>query len=262
MKHFLCILSIILAFWAVEATAQSFDSRIRLTFENELATDNLIVIGADSDATDSLDKPLGELYLAPFPPPAPDLFVVSNWDTNDLSGKWTYTDLRSVPGDQIEFYHRYRIILFKRVDSRVKITWTSIPGSIKSAVISDKLGGILFSADMKTADSVIFDNKFLDRLEINVDVWFDKNGVSVIDDDTDDYAIYPNPASDYIRIKNSENINQISIYNVLGDKVGEYDSATAQDILNISNLTEGNYILKIMKTDNTFTTRSIIKIKN
>jgi hypothetical protein len=58
------------------------------------------------------------------------------------------------------------------------------------------------------------------------------------------FSLFPNPASDFINIKNAEAISTIEISNLSGQIVKKYriQATTAQ--LNISSLKEGTYILK------------------
>lgn len=250
---FLAVFSLQIAF------AQNFDSRVRLTFDNVIASDNNLVFGAITSATDSLDKLLGETDIPPFPPPTPDLFVVFNWDTTDPSGRWTYNDFRSVPEDKQEFFHRYKAILFKRVNSIVTISWSSLPSSIKSAVISDKLGGILFSADMKSTQSVTINNTVLDKIDIHIDVVYDKKGLSVSDNISENWEVFPNPAIDFIKVINEDNINAIEIFNLYGEIVLTKENMTTENNIDVSKLSSGYYSVRITRSDNTISYGKFIK---
>ncbi len=54
--------------------------------------------------------------------------------------------------------------------------------------------------------------------------------------------VYPNPATDYITIKNNENLTAVSIYSVNGQMV--YNISNPSSKINISSLTSGTYTLK------------------
>lgn len=56
-------------------------------------------------------------------------------------------------------------------------------------------------------------------------------------------TIYPNPAVDYIKISNSENITSAMIYNISGMLVQE--CSTNVDMISVSNLPNGIYVLKM-----------------
>ncbi|MBP5983675.1 MAG: T9SS type A sorting domain-containing protein [Fluviicola sp.] len=68
----------------------------------------------------------------------------------------------------------------------------------------------------------------------------------------------PNPTSDNITIESMETIQQIEIYNVLGEKVG-HKAATSNTVeLSLENLEKGSYLLKIVSEKGVFT-KQIIK---
>lgn len=61
-------------------------------------------------------------------------------------------------------------------------------------------------------------------------------------------GIYPNPVNNYLHLNTNENVNEITIYNVLGVMVYHNDSFSGNSI-NVSELHNGIYFLNI-KTDN------------
>jgi len=73
-------------------------------------------------------------------------------------------------------------------------------------------------------------------------------------------VMYPNPTRDYLYINNeSLSIDKIEMYNILGSKVKEYylnDIAIGK--LNVSNLNEGNYIVRIYEKDNKIHTTKVV----
>jgi len=68
------------------------------------------------------------------------------------------------------------------------------------------------------------------------------------------FAIYPNPASDFITIDTKENIKEVNIYSISGQKVLN----TQNHKINIQNLQPGVYLVEI-KTGQSVTTHKIIK---
>jgi hypothetical protein len=70
--------------------------------------------------------------------------------------------------------------------------------------------------------------------------------------------VFPNPTSDNITIESMETIQQIEIYNVLGEKVG-HKAATSNTVeLSLVNLEKGIYLIKIVSEKGNFT-KQIIK---
>lgn len=57
-------------------------------------------------------------------------------------------------------------------------------------------------------------------------------------------SIYPNPASDVVTVKNAENAN-IVIVNMIGDVVATVENASAIESINISNLANGTYFVRV-----------------
>jgi hypothetical protein len=61
----------------------------------------------------------------------------------------------------------------------------------------------------------------------------------------EEFAIYPNPASDYITLSNPVGINagRYNIKNVLGQIVLDGSLAAGNNDIDVSRLVEGNYII-------------------
>lgn len=81
------------------------------------------------------------------------------------------------------------------------------------------------------------------------------------------FSIYPNPTSDYLNImsvKMTSSIDRIEIYSINGQIVKSYSKSLMSDLskLNISDLADDTYFLKILDTDNNFQTIKFIKTKH
>lgn len=61
-----------------------------------------------------------------------------------------------------------------------------------------------------------------------------------------DVVLYPNPAKEQVRCINAEN-SQISIYDLTGKLVNSVEKATVNQLIDVSNLTQGIYFVKIEK---------------
>lgn len=75
---------------------------------------------------------------------------------------------------------------------------------------------------------------------------FKKKNLSTTDSSISNIKIYPNPSSEYVYINNPNGIKAIELYNLTGQKIEE----TTKNILNISQLAVGQYILKITDQNN------------
>ncbi|TYA59148.1 T9SS type A sorting domain-containing protein [Formosa maritima] len=70
---------------------------------------------------------------------------------------------------------------------------------------------------------------------------------------TQDISIYPNPTSDKINIKlNSSENHSVYIYNILGKKVMDQNLNGTNSSIDVSNLSNGIYLLSFKNTNSTF----------
>jgi hypothetical protein len=89
-------------------------------------------------------------------------------------------------------------------------------------------------------------------------VWsFTTDAALSIDDNVENtFSVYPNPTSNILNIKGSENIDTITVFNLLGQSVASF---TKNDItnssINLSELSTGLYLVKISSGDKTQTLR-------
>lgn len=59
-----------------------------------------------------------------------------------------------------------------------------------------------------------------------------------------DFKVYPNPATDYIRITSVNKVSSISIYNAIGQEVLRINDVTRGSAINVSHLQDGIYFVK------------------
>jgi hypothetical protein len=98
---------------------------------------------------------------------------------------------------------------------------------------------IYVRALLSTADNqVYFDNISLKK----------KATASVNDVFSSKISIYPNPANEFVQISTSETITGVEVYNLIGKKVISSSKLTNNKI-DVSNLSKGVYILKVMSND-------------
>ncbi len=72
--------------------------------------------------------------------------------------------------------------------------------------------------------------------------------------------VYPNPASDYINIRNGSDIASVQMFDILGNEVLSKNINVSNNFqLNIANLKSGNYFLNIKDSKGTSFTQRIIK---
>lgn len=74
---------------------------------------------------------------------------------------------------------------------------------------------------------------------------------------TQEIQIFPNPAKDFFQIANAENAN-IAIYNLMGEMVSESHISSKLGRVNTSALPAGNYIIRIVKQEQSITRKLIL----
>jgi len=84
--------------------------------------------------------------------------------------------------------------------------------------------------------------------------------LEVEQNETIDYTIkmYPNPARDFIHI-DGQGITDIIFYNLNGIVVKHYITPTIENIINVSNLPSGMYIIQVLNINNKIITKKLIK---
>ena len=192
-------------------------------------------------------------------PPTPGVLDKSvrafmNMDTAAVPGIWTYKDYRAVPEDQNVFFKQYKYMTFWGADKKVTVYWGKLPKEIKSAWFEDNINSALVRVNMLEQESVELTNPAIDKYFIKVT--YDKSASSVVENDVFAEAlISPNPATDYINIKN-DNVDSFEIFNSMGDIVMAKESS--KNVI-ISSLPAGSYFIKIHLSDGKVLTEKFIK---
>lgn len=89
-------------------------------------------------------------------------------------------------------------------------------------------------------------------------IQFSSNGIlGVNDNQLSDISLYPNPASSTLSLKNAENAN-IEVFDVLGKLMLSQKNISMDAQINVSNLTNGTYFMKISKGNAVTTKRFLI----
>lgn len=89
---------------------------------------------------------------------------------------------------------------------------------------------------------------------------FETDGIVSLKDVVDFTAVsvYPNPASDVVVVNSKNTIKNIEVYNTLGQVVLSQEANTNNISLDITNLTQGNYFVKVTTADNVITTQKVV----
>lgn len=85
------------------------------------------------------------------------------------------------------------------------------------------------------------------------------NGISYIDGDF--FSIYPNPSNGFITVNSLEEMQEIELMNMSGQLIRSFKCASLSETINLGDLTNGLYILRV-KTSTRFFTKKIAKHSN
>ena len=127
---------------------------------------------------------------------------------------------------------------------------------ITTEIITSPFPSSLLTTYPKTSVSRNF---ITETITSNYDNTYCENNLSNTEFDNNfSISIFPNPAQNIINIHSQETIIEISVYDVLGKKV--IVNQLSVNALDISNLAQGMYIIKIIvKNDKTFSSKFIKK---
>ena len=69
--------------------------------------------------------------------------------------------------------------------------------------------------------------------------------VNVADVEANEVSVYPNPANTMVNVNANSNINNIEIYSISGQKVGDFTANGTQAAISTDNMSTGLYLMKI-----------------
>lgn len=111
-----------------------------------------------------------------------------------------------------------------------------------------------------------YDNQENDFIEFDIKFEISVDGVSSVElGKPGEFTLYPNPANDRVKLNISDEqeslfVNSnVKIYDLLGNKVLEFDNYNANQELNIANLTPGRYIQAITNSEGKVFSLPLIK---
>lgn len=144
-------------------------------------------------------------------------------------------------------YHSNDINIRKNTFSNIPVS-DDYAKSINLSQWSDKNISFVFQANIDSGRGSFV---YLDDIELFTD---DNLGIDEITDNK--FEISPNPASDFINIKNDNQVKSIEIYSLGGNLIKQLKP---ERTLNISYLKSGLYLFKVIDKNNTSKTFKIIK---
>ncbi|WP_104733927.1 T9SS type A sorting domain-containing protein [Hanstruepera ponticola] len=76
------------------------------------------------------------------------------------------------------------------------------------------------------------------------------NTLSTVDNEFNDFSIFPNPVVNELSFKTSQPISSVEIYNILGEQVAKANTnRIINNKIDVSNLTIGNYLVRVKIND-------------
>lgn len=198
--------------------------------------------------------------------------IYCTWNTGGTSSndQWLISPLfNNIPTNaQLSFYMFWFGHYAEYVDVKLSTTNNSISSFINTLLTIDTTQLIhndwkLFTIDLSNYTGqniyIAFNEHVTDNFNegafIAVDLVTIQSGSIVNDNILNNVFVYPNPASTNLYIANST-INQIELYDISGQKIAEYFN-TQQ--INVSNLSNGMYLIKVITPDKVITQKINIK---
>ncbi len=163
-------------------------------------------------------------------------------------------------------------------DTSAEVTWTANENDLEWIVIygitefnpetegttfydnDGELGVILSNLDPnETYDVYVVAVCAADNLSENSEAeTFTTASLSIDDNQFSGFKFYPNPAENFVTVEANQVIDQVTIYNLLGQKVLSKTINQAEKQLNITSLEKGSYIMQVSINGNTKALKLII----
>lgn len=235
------ILLLILIISGFSPAFSQFNWETELKIKNNLGYSlDSIFIGAKQNATDGLDKILGEEDLPTFEPPQVDLFAFL-YLKNGTETLWSYRDYRAVP-EENNFKEQYILYVNYGAGTAIDISWDAFGSEIDSAYIEDIFLDVdMYRIDMKKNQTAHIENHY--SSDHIITIWYNKSGSDVVENsEKNDIFVYPNPAEDNILLQNVPLAGIVNIYNEYGTCM--INSQYYGERINLSSLCSGVYYIK------------------
>jgi len=181
--------------------------------------------------------------------------LTGNINNGDGSLIQTFT---AVPGEKYNVSFKYRWVLAGGADMTVRVKDGASGGSdLGTFVLSTVVdtwhadGDFSFTAPtgVTTVRVVFFKANGNRPLRID-DVSVTIDATASIDDlQKFNFSYYPNPTKENLRLSSAKPIENVQLYNILGQQVLNKDVNESKPNINVSNLSKGVYIMKVKIED-------------
>lgn len=236
-------------------------SIVRLTIKDNKGLPINLQCGLRTEATDGLDLNLSEEIIPNFHPPCINNFHAAfrEPDGNSVSwgSFWTYTDFRALSYNPPRENY-FAITLCAGDRPYVDFSW-EIDGKdgLESALLTDRFGNVVVADLLQTTSirSTLFTENYRIMLKNKPTVSVNHENVA------ESTTIYPNPASNSLLIRHGNDVSSIEVTTLIGSNVLSFSPKNNETFsnLNISNLSAGSYIVRIISVKNSIETLIFVK---
>jgi hypothetical protein len=168
-------------------------------------------------------------------------------------------------GDAATFQNKYGFIPFD--------TFTrDLSNSSQNLTLSDAFGNVIdqvtYTDETPWPEAADGDGFYLELTDVNSDNAQASNWIATSDESLSvtglynsevDFAVYPNPAKEKVRVTSKQIIQEIIIFNPLGQKIKTYKVNLKSTEINISELNKGIYFLNLKLINGGIISTRIIK---
>jgi hypothetical protein len=255
------VVMVLLVTPTIVAAQSVFASIVRLTIKDNNGLPINLQCGLRPDATDGLDANINEEIIPNFHPPCINNFHAAfrEPDGNSISwgSFWTYTDFRSLSYNPPRENY-FAITLCAGDRPYVDFSW-EIDGKdgLETAQLTDRFGNVVVANLLET--SSVRSTLFTENYRI---VLKNKPTVSVNEENlVESTTLYPNPASNSLLIRHGNDVSSIDVTTMLGSNVVSFSPKNNEtnSTLNVSNLSSGTYIVRILSFNNSIETKIFVK---
>lgn len=256
------LLAIVLFVLPSIVEAQStFASIVRLTIKDNQNLPIQLQCGLRAEATDGLDSNIQEEVIPNFHPPCINNFHAAfrEPDGNSIpwGSFWTYTDFRALSYNPPR-ENNYAITLCAGDRPYVDFSW-DIDGKdgLELAQLTDRFGNVVVADLLQTTSvrSTLLTENY--RIVLKNKPTVSVNQENFIEPTT----LFPNPASNSLMIRHRNDVSTIEVTTLLGSNVVSFSPKNNEttSILNVSNLSTGSYLVRVISSKNTIETKIFIK---
>jgi hypothetical protein len=218
-----------------------------MSIESENALSTGLIRSIAIDSAGNWSSPDEEFYLLDFTPPEISYLNdgtaadIDTFYTNLLEGNWLATDIHS---DVVDY--EYALGTLPNLDNIIPWTPAGISTSL-SEIISNPIYGETYHISLKVTNGAGLDELFISNGQTYLE------GLSIVENELDDIVVYPNPVSNIIFIDTDLIDLSLELYDLNGKILERSTDAT----INVRNVADGKYVLKI-QNGSQFILKSII----